>query len=417
MQHAILQFKTASLVALAVSFAGAANASALSARAGPVTQAAAAAHVLIHPILDPSLCAVISGNGESDPIVFAPCISPATAAQIWGVNPLDNGHIVQFQNTANNLCFAIVKDPFNGEVITQVGCLNSDGSGRPISNTEFDTSPQTITANNLPIVLTAVNNRIHFSNTGFCMDRSGNTAVVNVCNGGNAALRKLNIALELPSRSRSLNINNVQTRGQFLRRSRCSTLSPVFLLLQLHEHDQSHCVKDGVGTKPNDNVADDTQEEHDLGNQIGVSWTPAGHLAIHTRAPFLATQLAAFFPRFDLAFKAAFRGFDRLGEKCVLDVDAPWTWVVLHGVPAKAFWEVMDSEGQEIWTESKLTSQGYDKEVLTYHPMVKAGQSRDDEAHLTVKMAFTEERSAKRLLAQRGLFLFGAHCRAAKYRL
>ncbi|KAJ6613160.1 hypothetical protein B0H10DRAFT_1951701 [Mycena sp. CBHHK59/15] len=105
----------------------------------------------------------------------------------------------------------------------------------------------------------------------------------------------------------------------------------------------------------------------------GVSWTPAGHLAIHTRAPFLATQLAPFFPRFDDVFKGNFRSFGGFGEKCILDVDTPWTWVVLHGVPAKVFWGVMDGEGQEIWTE--LTSQGYDKEVLTYHPRVKTGRS------------------------------------------
>ncbi|KAF8190312.1 hypothetical protein K438DRAFT_1935700 [Mycena galopus ATCC 62051] len=147
----------------------------------------------------------------------------------------------------------------------------------------------------------------------------------------------------------------------------------------------------------------------------GVSWTPAGHLAIHTRAPFLATQLAPFFHRFDDVLKGNFRSFGGFGQKCILDVDTPWTWVVLHGVPAKAFWGVMDSEGQEIWTE--LTSQGYDKEVLMYHPMVKTGRSRDDEDHLSVKFAFTEEGSAKCLLAQRGLFLFGARCRATKYRL
>ncbi|KAJ6576239.1 hypothetical protein B0H10DRAFT_2236530 [Mycena sp. CBHHK59/15] len=147
----------------------------------------------------------------------------------------------------------------------------------------------------------------------------------------------------------------------------------------------------------------------------GVSWTLAGHLAIHTRAPFLATQLAPFFPRFDDAFKENFRSFGGFGEKCILDVDTLWTWVVLHGVPAKVFWGVMDSKGQEIWME--LTSWGYDKEVLTYHPMVKTGRSRDDEDHLSVKFAFTEDGSAKCLLAQRGLFLFGAHCRATKYRL
>ncbi|KAJ6569914.1 hypothetical protein B0H10DRAFT_1964929 [Mycena sp. CBHHK59/15] len=111
-----------------------------------------------------------------------------------------------------------------------------------------------------------------------------------------------------------------------------------------------------------------------------------------------AYRLASFFPRFDNAFKGNFRSFGGFGEKCILDVDTPWTWVVLHGVPAKAFWGVMDGEGQEIWTE--LTSQGYDKEVLTYHPMVKTGPSRDDEDHLSVKFAFTEEGSAKRLLAQ-----------------
>ncbi|KAF8203465.1 hypothetical protein K438DRAFT_1757786 [Mycena galopus ATCC 62051] len=52
-----------------------------------------------------------------------------------------------------------------------------------------------------------------------------------------------------------------------------------------------------------------------------------------------------------------------------------WLWgeVDLGCSPAKAFWGVMDGVGSEIWTE--LTSQGYDKEVLMYHPMVKTGRS------------------------------------------
>jgi hypothetical protein len=116
--------------------------------------------------------------------VLSPCVSPPAAAQIWGVITLDNARIVQFQNTANNLCLEIQNDPFNGEIVAVSGCTNSDGSGRPVSNTEFDTSPQTITANNLPIVVTSLNNRIHFTNTNFCMDRSGNNVVVNSCNGG-----------------------------------------------------------------------------------------------------------------------------------------------------------------------------------------------------------------------------------------
>ncbi|KAF7358373.1 hypothetical protein MVEN_00887400 [Mycena venus] len=176
-----MQFKTASLVALAVWFAGAANASALSARVGPVTEAAVA-HVFIHPILDPTLCVTPSGTGEGSQVVLTTCASQPS--QIWGVNTLDNAHIVQFQNAGNNLCFEMQFDPFNGQIVTVSGCLNSDGSNRPVSNTEFDTSPQSITATNLPIVLTALNNRIHFANTGFCVDRSGNGIVFNPCSGG-----------------------------------------------------------------------------------------------------------------------------------------------------------------------------------------------------------------------------------------
>jgi hypothetical protein len=179
----ILQFKSASFVALAVWFAGAANASALNARVGPVTQAAIA-HVVIHPILDPTLCVTPSGTGEGSQVVVSPCANPPAASQIWGVNTLDNGHIVQFQNAGNNLCFEMQFDASSGQIVTVSGCSNSDGSGRPVSNTEFDTSPQTITAGNLPIVLTTLNNRIHFANTGFCVERSGNGLIFNPCNGG-----------------------------------------------------------------------------------------------------------------------------------------------------------------------------------------------------------------------------------------
>ncbi|KAJ7336916.1 hypothetical protein DFH08DRAFT_964871 [Mycena albidolilacea] len=153
MPQSKMQFKTASLVALAVWFVGAINASVLSAHVGPVTDAAAT-HVLIHPILDSSLC-------------------------IWGVITLKNAHIVQFQNTANNLCLKIPNDPFNREIVIVSGCTNSNGSGRP----EFDTSPQTITTNNLPFMVTLLNNFIHFANTNFCMDHSGNVVLVNSCNG------------------------------------------------------------------------------------------------------------------------------------------------------------------------------------------------------------------------------------------
>ncbi|KAJ7277391.1 hypothetical protein C8J57DRAFT_1581860 [Mycena rebaudengoi] len=178
-----MQFKTTSFVALAVWFAGAANASALSARVGPVAQVAIA-HVQIHPILNPTLCVTPTGVGEGSPVVVSPCASPLSPSQIWGVNTLDNARIVQFQNTANNLCFEMQFDAFNGQIVTNSGCSNSDGSGRPVSNTEFDTSPQTISPNNLPMVLTAINNRIHFANTNFCVQLNGNGLIFEPCNGG-----------------------------------------------------------------------------------------------------------------------------------------------------------------------------------------------------------------------------------------
>ncbi|KAJ7258628.1 hypothetical protein C8J57DRAFT_1515921 [Mycena rebaudengoi] len=177
-----MQFKTTSLVAIAVWLAGAASASALNARGvAPIPQQAAVAHVYIHPILDSSLCFTPSGVNQNSQVVLSACTN--SASQIWGVNTLDNANVVQFQNAANNLCFEMNADPFSGQIISVSGCSNSDGSGRPVSNTEFNTSPQTITAGNLPIVLTAINNRIHFTDSGFCVDRSGNGLVFNRCNG------------------------------------------------------------------------------------------------------------------------------------------------------------------------------------------------------------------------------------------
>ncbi|KAJ7214637.1 hypothetical protein C8J57DRAFT_1255745 [Mycena rebaudengoi] len=167
-----MQFKTTSLVAIAVWLAGAANASALNARGvAPISQQVAVAHVYIHPILDSSLCFTPSGVNQNSQVVLSACTN--SASQIWGVNTLDNANVVQFQNAANNL----------GQIVSVSGCSNSDGSRRPVSNTEFNTSPQTITAGNLPIVLTAINNRIHFTDSGFCVDRSGNGLVFNRCNG------------------------------------------------------------------------------------------------------------------------------------------------------------------------------------------------------------------------------------------
>ncbi|KAJ7215645.1 hypothetical protein C8J57DRAFT_1538192 [Mycena rebaudengoi] len=158
-----MQFKTASLVAFAAWFAGAANASVLGARAVTV------ANVFIHPVGDSTLCVTPSGFSEGNPVVFSPCTSSASQ------NPRQLTRSPVPKRTPPRL------------IVTMSGCLNSDGSGRPVSNTEFDTAPQSISRSNLPMVVTALNNRLHFSNTGFCMESSGSSLIFNRCNGVSAA--------------------------------------------------------------------------------------------------------------------------------------------------------------------------------------------------------------------------------------
>ncbi|KAJ7261527.1 hypothetical protein C8J57DRAFT_1634548 [Mycena rebaudengoi] len=167
-----MQFKPA-IVVLAVMFAGATNASAIA----PDSDVAIA-HVLIHPILDPSLCFTPSGFQ----VILAACASPAPASQIWGVGSVDGPRNVQFQNAADNLCFEMDLEPSVGQLVLLARCTGDTGG--PISNTEFDTTPQTITAANLPMVVTSLQNRIHFRDSGFCVERSGGALVFNHCNGG-----------------------------------------------------------------------------------------------------------------------------------------------------------------------------------------------------------------------------------------
>nr|GAT47270.1 predicted protein [Mycena chlorophos] len=148
----------------------------------------------------------------------------------------------------------------------------------------------------------------------------------------------------------------------------------------------------------------------------GVSWTPAGNLAVFTRHPYLASQLIEENPKAGNDLESRLRDlFEDRRIEVVVDADAPWTWAVLHGIPAAPFWDAHNNGGDAVWVE--FFSQGYgDADILSYTPMVKAGHDRDATGHLSLKLAFTNPAAAQRLLRQRGLFLFGAHCKAAKYR-
>ncbi|KAJ7020195.1 hypothetical protein C8F04DRAFT_1319223 [Mycena alexandri] len=176
--------KAVSLVVVTAGLFAAVGASALARRASPAPDAAAA-HVIIHPLLDSTLCITATGFSNTNLTVLSPC-SPQgiSTLQLWGVNAGGGGgNSVQFQSVGTNLCFAVgTTTPTNGMVITGSGCVNSNGV--VLSGTSFDAS-QTITQSKLPLVLTALNSQVgNFTNTGFCLDRAGSSLVVNACNGG-----------------------------------------------------------------------------------------------------------------------------------------------------------------------------------------------------------------------------------------
>ncbi|KAJ7741720.1 hypothetical protein B0H16DRAFT_1728495 [Mycena metata] len=179
--------KAVSLVVVAAGLFAAVGASALPRRASPDPDAAAA-HVLIQPFGDSTLCITATGNSTTSPTILSTCNPAGTVSfsQIWDVNPLSNlgSNVVQFQNVGNNQCFSefITIPPTNGVVVTTDICVDVNGNSH--SGTRFDTS-QAITQSKLPLVVTALNSQNGGNgDTGFCLDRAGNSVVLNACSGG-----------------------------------------------------------------------------------------------------------------------------------------------------------------------------------------------------------------------------------------
>ncbi|KAJ7899721.1 hypothetical protein B0H13DRAFT_1883711 [Mycena leptocephala] len=176
--------KAISLAVVAPGLFAAVGASVLARRASPDPDAAAA-HVLIQPLLDSTLCITATGVNTTSPTILSSC-NPTSGivnfSQVWDVNSL-GGNVVQFQNVGNNQCFAqfITTPNTNGLVVTTEPCL--DVNGNVLTGTRFDAS-QAITQSKLPLVVTALNNQLGGKgNTGFCLDRAGNSVVVNACSG------------------------------------------------------------------------------------------------------------------------------------------------------------------------------------------------------------------------------------------
>jgi hypothetical protein len=175
--------KAISPVVVAAGLFAAVGASALARRAS-LDPDAAAAHVLIQPLLDSTLCITATGNSTTSPTILSPCNATGAVSfsQVWAVNPL-GGNVVQFQNVGNNQCFAqfITIPATNGAVVTIEACV--DVNGNVLTGTRFDAS-QAITQTKLPLLVTALNNQVGgTTDTGFCLDRAGNSLVVNACSG------------------------------------------------------------------------------------------------------------------------------------------------------------------------------------------------------------------------------------------
>ncbi|KAJ7193206.1 hypothetical protein GGX14DRAFT_592934 [Mycena pura] len=163
-----IKMKAISLAVVAVGLFAAVGASVLARCASPEAEAAAA-HVVIQSLQDPTLCITATGDSLTSPTILTPCNSSdsetesgiVSFSQVWTVNPL-GANVVQFQNVDNNQCFAqFITDPnTNGLVVTIEPCV--DDNGNALTGTRFDAS-QAITQRKLPMAVTALNNKPSYS--------------------------------------------------------------------------------------------------------------------------------------------------------------------------------------------------------------------------------------------------------------
>ena len=129
------------LAAVLSGLSGTATAAAVNASQELTTANVIVAFATIKPILNTGLCVTSTGSGLNNQQILSPC--SGAREQSWAINQLGgrDSTVFQFQNRATLLCFSIHVDPFNGELVQYNGCTNSDGSGDPVSNTEWDTNP------------------------------------------------------------------------------------------------------------------------------------------------------------------------------------------------------------------------------------------------------------------------------------
>ncbi|KAF7329570.1 hypothetical protein MKEN_00219900 [Mycena kentingensis (nom. inval.)] len=138
----------------------------------------------------------------------------------------------------------------------------------------------------------------------------------------------------------------------------------------------------------------------------GVMWLPSGNLALHAQAPGTAHQLLL---ASDSIIDAVSSLWDLDGDPLV-ELDTPWTNVVLRDVPTVDFFE----ETAMFYTD--LDSQGIAVESIVRATAMVKGSKHGERRSISVKVAFRDDAVARELLKRGGVCVFGAYCQAVRYR-
>ncbi|KAJ7934428.1 hypothetical protein B0H13DRAFT_2305856 [Mycena leptocephala] len=156
---------------------------------------------------------------------------------------------------------------------------------------------------------------------------------------------------------------------------------------------------------------DATYERHAPPHIRGVNWTSNGNLVIHTRAPYTASQLAAVHGKDVISIVQ--RECGEFQGPAVLEVDAPWVQVVVHGIPAQPLAASMKFQQEDFWTA--LETMGNTRAEVKAVRVLCREEDLEMRDKLSLRLTFSDVGAARRMLAS-GAFLFGTHCRVSRYR-
>ncbi|PBK74538.1 hypothetical protein ARMSODRAFT_595778 [Armillaria solidipes] len=160
-----------------------------------------------------------------------------------------------------------------------------------------------------------------------------------------------------------------------------------------------------------------TKRLHPDGNSCkdciaGVEWTRAGNLIVHAQPPYTAMQLV----RECTADIITLANMNMTSVPTpVVELDSPWTGVVIHNVESLALYKAGGISGEAFWRDVHDHSglcQGAIKDVRVLCSPSVEYQTRD---RVSLRIMLEDPNVAMRLLRD-GMFIFGGYCRASRYR-